>query len=272
MAQLEVLGVGDAFSARHFGASFLLSAGDQKLLIDGPPGLFRLLDERGIDRQELDSVLLTHIHEDHAGGIETLLIWRRFELGLKTRLFTSARVYRAMRERLFPSFEESFSPDLKEIRLRQLEDYVDFQELVEDSETCVIPRIGVEIRHNWHPTPTLGLRFRLDHSRIGISGDTCYRVPLLDELLREGRISAGRHHKLAGSWLWEADLIYHEASRRAPGHTLEDDLLRLPTEIQRKIRLIHLSDGFRPGPLPMAREGETVIVTEKGLAIRGGDP
>ncbi len=272
MIELQVLGTGDAFSARRFGTSFLLVSGDDSLLVDGPPGLFRLLESRGIDRNKLDSVLLTHIHQDHAGGIETLLIWRRFELGLKTRLFTSARVFRAVQERLFSTFEESFGPDLKEIRHERLEHYVEFCELAEGSETPLIPEVGVEIRHNWHPTPTLGLRFRAANSRIGISGDTCYRLSLLDELLREGRISAERYRKLAGDWLWESDLIYHEANRQVRAHTLEADLLKLPDEIRKKIRLVHLPDGFHQGSLPIAREGETVIITERGLAIRGPDP
>lgn len=43
-------------------------------------------------------------------------------------------------------------------------------------------------------------------------------------------------------------------------------------EIRKKIRLIHLPDGFQSRSLPLAREGETVIVTDKGLAIRAPDP
>lgn len=268
MAELQVLGIGDAFSARHFGTSFLLSVGDRLLLIDGPPGLFRLLEARGIDRRAIDSVLLTHIHEDHAGGVETLLLWRRFELGLKTRLFTSARVFQAFQRRRFPGFEESFGPHLKEIRFGRLEEYLEFHELAEDSATSLIPGAAAEIRHNWHPTPTLGLKLRVGRACIGISGDTCFRVPLLDELLREGRISDARHSKLAGNWLWESDLIYHEVSRRARSHTLESDLLELPPEIRRKLRLIHVADDFTEGPLAMAAEGERVIITDSGIDVR----
>ncbi len=269
MAQLRVLGIGDAFSALHFGTSFLLEVGENRMLIDGPPGLFHLLERFRIDRRSVDSVLLTHIHEDHAGGVETLILWRRFELGLRTRLFTSARVYRAVEERLFPRFQESFGPELNGVRSAQLDEFVEFHELVEEAETRLMAGAAVEIRHNWHPTPTLGLRLRIGDSRIGISGDTCYRISLLDGLLREGRISDARHRKLAGNWLWKSELIFHEASRRARSHTLEADLLQLPGEIRRKIRLVHLSDDFEPGPLALAKEGETVTVTEKGLAIGG---
>ena len=206
------------------------------------------------------------------GGVETLLLWRRFELGLRTRLYTSAAVYRAMKERRFPGFEESFSRDLKEIRRDTPEDYVEFHELAEDSETVWTSEVGVEIRHNWHPTPTLGLKFRIGGFLIGIGGDTCFRIPLLDALLREGRISESRHRKLAGDWLWNCDLIYHEAGRKAPGHTFEEDLLALPAEVRRKIRLIHLSDDFGPGRLVPAQEGERVVINEMGLAIRAGRP
>lgn len=271
---LDVLGVGDAFSFAHYNTSFLVSSGDSRLLIDGPPGLFRLLRERDVLADSIENVILTHIHADHAAGIETLLLFRRYRLGRKTRLFTSERVMASMREDFFGSFRDSFTPDLKRVVKGTLEDYVEFCPLSETGPTQVLPDVAVEIRHNWHPVPTLGLKLKIHETVVGISGDHCFRPSLLEDLLREGTITRPEYDRMAGSWLWESDLIYHEATRESGGgHTLEKDLLSLSEQVRSKLRIVHAPDGFAAGSIPMAAEGEQVVIyPEWKFEIRPSHP
>jgi len=73
--EIEVLGIGNAFTAIRYQTSFLIRA-SRTYLIDGPQGLFRLLQKRGIPRESIDDVIITHVHGDHVSGLETLLLWK----------------------------------------------------------------------------------------------------------------------------------------------------------------------------------------------------
>lgn len=264
--QLEVLGVGNAFSATHYNTSFLIRA-ERTILIDGPQSLFRLFKERSISPEEIDGVLVTHVHGDHVAGLETLLLWNRFVAGRKTPIYTSKKVFEELEKGFFTSFSMNFTSTFEDIIQESFDCYVDFVELAPDEPTRVDDQLSIEIRHNWHPTPTLGLKLISPGGTIGISGDTCYRPGLLERIYSQGKLSGRAYQKLAGDWLWESDLIYHEADQGNGGpHTLETDLLALPEEIQRRIRLIHLPDTFIPGRLPLAKEGERVRL-EGGLPV-----
>lgn len=264
LPQLEVLGIGDAFSATRYHTSFLIRA-DHWYLIDGPHSILRLFRERKIPPERVAGILLTHIHGDHVSGVETLLLWRKHCSNTRPRLYTSARVYQEFRDKFFPSFAGSFSPDLQEVVLARPEDYVEFVELREGEVNRLEPSVGVEIRHNWHPAATLGLKLHFPRGKVGISGDTCYRPELLRRLREKGVLTAQEYEKLAGDWLWECDLIYHEVARQGPtSHTLESDLLALPAETRKKLRLVHIADDFVEERLPVAREGERVSFDEQG--------
>ena len=263
---LEVLGCGDAFCGRRYNTSFLLREPDL-LLIDGPQALFRLLAERDIDRDSLTQMVLTHVHGDHVSGFETLMLWNRFALKRRLRLITSAAVFEDVKEGFFSRVRKSFSSDLTGFRQRSLEDYIEWVEVSEREPVVLEGGTTIEIRHNWHPVATLGLRLSTEDGSISISGDTCFRPRLLEELLKLGVLDKERHRRLAGDWLWNADVVYHEASRGEQHslHTLESDLLALPAEIRERLRLVHLADDYRSGSIPLAVEGERVWLKAEEL-------
>lgn len=265
--RLQVLGVGDAFSSIHYNTSFLLE-GSKRYLIDCPPAVLRLLAERGIDPAGIHDVLMTHVHGDHCAGLETLILWKKYVQRSGLRIWTSSVVYAELRTRFFPSFSQTFTPDLSRIREAEFEEYVDFCELSTDHATQLEQDLAVEIRHNWHPTPTLGLRISGPLGRISISGDNRYDPPLLDRLRQTGMLSPESYERLAGDWLWQADVVYHEAERGQAGlHTREEQLLSLPESVRQKLRLIHVSDGFEEGRLTVAREGEVVTFSRVGAPV-----
>jgi len=265
--RLQVLGIGNAFSSIHYNTSFLLE-GKKRYLIDCPPALFRLLAERGIDPAEVNDAIITHVHGDHTAGLETLILWKKYVQRTKLRVWTSAPVYAELKTRFFPGFSQTFTPDLHRIREAEFEEYVDFSELSTDHPNRLEEDLDVEIRYNWHPTATLGLRISGSPGRISISGDNCYNPALLAELLENRILSRDGYEKLAGDWLWQADLIYHEVERGHAGlHTSEEQLLSLPDSVRAKLRLVHISDDFTEGPLPVAREGEVVTFSQAGATV-----
>ncbi|HOM98746.1 MAG TPA: MBL fold metallo-hydrolase [Acidobacteriota bacterium] len=264
---LTVLDTGDAFSAERFGTSFLWSvpveSGSRLILVDGPPGLLQLLRRRGVGPDAIGEVILTHVHPDHSAGVATLTLWRRYLAGSKTVLHTSQAVYDTLTEGWFPAFQNRFSEDLRHIVCEPPSAYVEFNVLEEWKSNDLGDNAAVEIRHNWHPTPTLGLKIAWRESLLGMGGDTCFSPALLRSLYESGVLDRRRYHQLAGPWLWEAGLIYHEAGRGG-GHTLEEDLLALEAGILPRIRLVHLPDGFHPKRLPAAKAGESVIWEPEG--------
>lgn len=261
---IQVLGRGNAFTTQFFNTSFLVQSG-RAFLVDTPQALFRVLDRYRIPVTEINDVILTHLHGDHCAGLETLLLWKKHFEDRQIRLYTTDRIFKDFRDVYFPRFSYGFSPDLKTIVPAMVENYLEFCPLSETGPTDLDPGLEVHVRYNWHPLPTLGLKFRSPLGSVGISGDTCFRPSLLQELKDEGTISEERYETLAGEWLWRADVIYHEADR-TPGtsHTLETDLLELPAEIRSKIRLVHLPDAFREDRLPIAKEGERLRFSAPG--------
>jgi len=265
--ELEVLGVVNAFTSRYYNTSFLIRS-SQLVLVDCPQALFRLLNERGVDPGSIDRVIVTHIHGDHTAGLETLLLWKRWVARTRLTIFTARRVWDELRERFFPGFSATFTPDLERIVETRLEEYAELSELTEGGENQIADELRVDFRYNWHPTPTLGLKLISPNGVVGISGDTCYRPSLLRRLLDHGVIDRDRYQKLAGDWLWESDVIYHEVERGEAGaHTSEAELLALPPDVRKKIRLIHLADDFDDSEMPLAREGERVSFTPDGTTV-----
>lgn len=265
--EMEVLGVGNAFTAIHNNTSFLITS-DKRILIDGPQSLFRILRTRGLGPEDIEAVIVTHIHGDHVSGLETLLIWKRGVQGVRTPLFTSQKVYKELEESFFPSFSVGFKPDLMGTQTRSFDSYVEFFELEEDAVNPISSGLSVEIRHNWHPTPTLGLKVYMGEFSVGISGDTCYRPELLKRLRERGLLAINTYEKLTNDWLWSADLVYHEADKSRTGpHTSEYDLLHLPESVRRRIRLVHVPDDVQAWNLELAREGEKVVVEGDTLRL-----
>jgi hypothetical protein len=204
--------------------------------------------------------------------LETLLLWKRSHEKKQVRLHTSAAVFDELERGFFYSFSKGFSSDLQEIVTKSFEDYVLFQELFEGKQNELEDGLILEIRHNWHPTPTLGLKFASREGSVAISGDTCYRPSLLRQLRSRALLTETRFQQLAGDWLWGADVVYHEVDHDPDGpHTYLGHLLELPGEVQEKLRLVHMPDDFQTDKLPMAREGERIAINRSD-GIRIIDP
>ncbi len=67
---LVVLGSGGPGATGRAGASYLVQVdGKPRILVDAGPGAFVRVGEAGLSLEDVDIVLLTHLHVDHAGGL-----------------------------------------------------------------------------------------------------------------------------------------------------------------------------------------------------------
>ena len=233
--QVRVVGVGDAFTARYYNACLLVEAGDLRLLIDAPPALARALRDLSIHSDitvgldDIDHVLITHLHGDHVGGLEQLLFWRRFVTGRKTTIHAIPEVLAGLWDtRLRGGMDTLMHPDGSQSRL-ELGDYAEVAPLGPG-----ITRLGpidLEWRRTIHHIPTSAVRMRVGDRIIGYSADTAFDPTLID-------------------WLAPADLIFHETNYGV--HTPLAALAGLPEAIRGRMRLIHYPDQLDPGTAPIA--------------------
>jgi ribonuclease BN (tRNA processing enzyme) len=241
-----ILGVGDAFTARHFGTSALVEHDGRHVLIDCPDPIHRVLREATLragwstDAASIDDIILTHLHGDHSNGLESFGFFRRF-LGLsepprvRPRLHAATPVLERVWQKLAPAMDGRFAG----AAASRLEDYFDPRPLRTDVSNDVAG-LRVECRVTGHPVPTIGLLINDGAWTFGWSGDTPFEQAHVD-------------------WLARADVIVHE-SNRGPAHTPIERLNALDPSLRRRIRLIHLPDEFDESStdIGMLRQGDVL--------------
>ncbi len=232
--RLKVLGTGDGFSEHP--TSFILEA-DKRYWIDCPKNLPATLKELGMDWTDIDNIILTHVHHDHTGDLPLLLQKVGFGLKKRVNLYTSRAVYESLERTLRPVVLSTAAPDGSKIEL-PLDNFVNFVELSPD-----VPYkdkdIEIRVRDNLHDIPTIGLKIRKGDRTLAYSGDTCFNPRYIDEQLGLGHITEKQSELLHG-FLWDADMIVHEASS-VPyyTHTWYGELEQLPEKIKEKLYVAH---------------------------------
>jgi ribonuclease BN (tRNA processing enzyme) len=232
---VRVVGVGDAFTARYYNAC---------LLVDAPPALARALRDLSLARpaepaiglDDVDHVLVTHLHGDHVGGLEQLLFYRRFVTQRKASLHAVPDVLAGLWDtRLRGGMETLLDAPGGASRTLELADYAEVSPLVPGPNR--IGDLTIEHRPTIHHIPTSAIRVRSGDKVLGYSADTAFDPTLVD-------------------WLAASDLFFHETNLGV--HTPLASLVALPETIRARMRLIHYPDfhDVDASPIACAREGE----------------
>jgi ribonuclease BN (tRNA processing enzyme) len=72
------IGVGSAFSKRHFQTNCLIIKGDDHLMVDCGTKTPQALYELGLGVTDIHNFLITHSHADHIGGLEEVMLVNRY--------------------------------------------------------------------------------------------------------------------------------------------------------------------------------------------------
>jgi glyoxylase-like metal-dependent hydrolase (beta-lactamase superfamily II) len=101
--RLIPLGIGEAFTARHYTSCLVFGLDDDWLLIDCPHPIRKMLVEGStaagipLDLDRVYATAVTHLHADHCCGLEDLGYYSFFALNRRARLLmhpeVSARVW-----------------------------------------------------------------------------------------------------------------------------------------------------------------------------------
>jgi ribonuclease BN (tRNA processing enzyme) len=246
MAKFEVLvvGVGDTFSERHHSTALVLSCDGFHLAVDCPDmyrsALRAATDYSGrtVPFENVDHVLITHVHGDHMNGLEGVAFYKHFVEGKRVQLVTSPDVRAVIwDERLKASMSTLW--DGQSFRQMTFDSYFVHLPLNWSEETVIGP-FRIRSRRTRHHVPTSALFIQAAGRTLGYSSDTAFDPELI-------------------AFLAAADLIIHETNL-GPAHTPYFALADLPADLRARMRLIHYPDGFDTGASAIValREGEVL--------------
>lgn len=223
------LGTGDAFSARWYSSCLALEAEGAWLLVDCPHPIRKMMAEASatagvaLDVGALSGVVVTHLHADHASGLEGLGYFFHFALRRPAPLLAHPDVVtRLWAGHLAAGMEQLLPAVGAPMREMSLEDYFVHTPL-DPARAVPLGPFSIECRPTIHHIPTTALRIRAGGRCLGYSADTAFDPTLI-------------------AWLAEADLVIHETNHGV--HTPYERLAELPAALRAKMRLIHYPDAF----------------------------
>ena len=165
--RVRFLGSGDAFgSGGRLQTCILLESGDFRCLVDCGASSLIALKRAAIDPNDIDTILITHLHGDHFAGIPFLVLDGQFSRCSRRLLVAGPP---GVAERVAQAMEVLFSGSSRVQRKFETE----FLELV-GGLTATIGALRVtpyEVVHACGAVP-YGLRIELGGFTIGYSGDT----------------------------------------------------------------------------------------------------
>ena len=119
--KLIFLGTGSAFTLNNFQSNILIEHNEKKLLLDAGSDIRFSLQNMNLTYRDIDAVYVSHLHADHAGGIEYLGFCSYFDpTKEKITLFGSGEVLRT-------GWDNSWKGGLESIqgKLLSLNDFFD---------------------------------------------------------------------------------------------------------------------------------------------------
>jgi ribonuclease BN (tRNA processing enzyme) len=241
--RLHILGCGDAFgSGGRNQSGYLIEAGDRLFLLDCGPTALLAMKRAGFDPGRLDTIILSHLHGDHFGGIPFFFIEYLY-LTPRDNPLTIA------------------GPPGTEVRVRQLHEVmygssksgdqlppVSFVVLNPEEPQCIdaIEVFPFRVPHQIHDI-SLGLKVTYSGKQILFSGDSAWTDAFV------------RHAAGVDLFLCECSFFKEQPGMHVSYLALEPNLARLKCK---KLVLTHL------GAEMLARRHELQTTTaEDGMVL-----
>lgn len=219
--QIQMLGTGGAFAKKYANNNALVEVDGFKLLIDCGITLPRSLHEAGYSFDDLDAVLISHMHADHVGGLEEYAFQMMFRYGKKPVLYIADTLVE-------PLWEQTLRGGLTQEPLTAITDFFDVRPIKEGEEYEIHPGIKVKLILTDHIAGKLSYSFLFNESFF-YSADMKFDGALLSRLSND-----------------RVETIFHDCQLTSPGvvHASLDELLTLPEDIQEKVWLMHYHDNM----------------------------
>ena len=246
---VEVLGGSTGFSATQASSGLALCYNGQYVLVDAIPYLKSHLHARGIARNQVRALFLSHIHDDHCNLISLLQHERRIDL------LTTPLIYRMMLRKLHLILDRNE---------QSLGEYFHFVPLAPGTTTNYFG-LHVTPFYSSHSVPTIGARFETMHDganyRILFTGDT-QSLADLKRMRRTGVIRAARYREIAGLYRQPAQLLIADGGEGVI-HGDPGDAMSSPAERVVILHLDKLAERF-DAHFSIASAGKRFTVLEGG--------
>lgn len=174
--RLRVIGCGDAFgSGGRSNTCFWVECGETRVALDFGATALVELKRAGLDHEDLDVIVISHLHGDHFGGLPFLLLDAQFDrersrpLTIVGPVGTKKRINAAL-EVFFPGSSKiawRFPFKIVDLPCRKHYQYAD---------------LAIESLEVVHPSgaPATAVRVRCGSKLLAFSGDTAWTETLFD--------------------------------------------------------------------------------------------
>lgn len=254
--KLIFLGSGSAFTvgSNNYQSNMILqNEQDQRLLIDCGSDVRLSLFELGLTYLDIKDVYISHLHADHAGGLEWLAFTTKFDPRCKKpNLYASVNL-------IEPLWQNVLSGGLNSIA----DEHVGLKSFfnvhgVKDNEGFVwngLPIMLIQTVHvvsEFYLMPSYGLQFTVDKLKVFITTDTQFCPNQIRNFYDA------------------SDLIFHDCetfAKKSLVHAHYSELLTLPASIKNKMWLYH----YNPGNLPDCKKDGFRGFVKKGQCFDFND-
>lgn len=237
--KITFLGSGSAFTIGpdNYQSNVLFEIDHDYLLVDAGTDIKFSLRDQGLGHKDIKNVYISHLHDDHCGGLEWLALSTYFnpQYPGKPTLFASEKILPdlwnmklAAGLRTLPQVQASLDSFFNVMAIKP------FDGFVWHSIHFKLVRT-VHYYSEYELMPSFGLIFTYNKTRIFFTSDT-QSSP--NQLI---------------SFYEESDLIFHDCETtegKSGVHSHYSELVKLPAHIKKKMWLYHYS----PGELPDAEK------------------
>lgn len=217
---LQMLGTGNAFAKKYFNNNALFYVEGRTVMLDC--GITAPLSLHQLNKtfNDIDALLISHIHADHIGGIEEFAFQMKFVHKRKPLLFVPAVIIETL-------WETSLKGGLLQDEFSKLEDYFEVRLLHEGAATEIVPGFTVEPILTKHIPNKPSFSYLINETFF-YSADMLFDRALLESLIERG-----------------CEVIFHDCQLKPPAavHATLDELLTLPEPIQERVCLMHYDDS-----------------------------
>lgn len=229
--KLQFLGSGAAFTpiAENFQSNMIIkSSSGNYLLIDCGSDARHSLASVGLTYRDISSVYISHLHADHAGGLEWLAFTNRFDHPpRKPHLY----IHPSLVQRLWDNVLSGGLQSIEGERPAALTDFYEIMPIKQESfiwEGIKFLLIKtVHVSNGTELTPSYGLYFATAKTKIFITTDTQFEP------------------ELYSNYFSKADLIFHDCDtgkHHSPVHAHFSELASLPDSVKAKMWLYHYNN------------------------------
>jgi len=227
MLKIQFVGTGAFFADNNFNANLILERNGKRLLLDAGMDIKFSFKNAGLKPKDIDAVYISHLHADHAGGVEWLAFGTYFDPNKeKIQLFGNNKVLRE-------GWDHTWKGGLRSIhnKVMTLQDYFDVN-MIRDNGSFIWEDVEFNLVQTLHITN--GYEFVPSYGVIMKDPDTGKKL----------FYTADTQYS-PSQMLITYNAVDHiiqdcETSPYKSGvHAHFDDLCNLPPEVKAKMTLIH---------------------------------